>query len=286
MLSQIHNGYDSLTDTEKRIASAVLSAPHEVIKMTVKALAQRSGTVPSAVMRFCKSIGADGFSDFKIRLSAELGGKASDLLPVGKGDAPQQVFARVFASGMHTLKDTLAMIDFAQAEKVAQLLRKANRVVFFGVGTSSVLAMDAQYRFAALGIATSACTDILFMNVTAANLRPGDAAVCISHSGSTRATVDAMRRARKAGADTIAISSFAHSPLARESDYRLIAFSDDKNYPVEAVSARIAHLCILDGLMMSLASAGYETLEKHLRERNEVLKEIRYPRKPGKGHRE
>jgi len=233
------------------------------------------------VVRFCKSIGATGFSDFKICLSAELGGKvsATGMLPIGEGDDPQQVFRKVFASGINTLEDTLSMIDFSQAEAIVRLLQQATRVVFFGVGTSSVIATDAQYRFAQLGIATSACTDILFMNVTAANLKAGDVAVCISHSGSTKATVDAMRRAKKSGADTIAISSFAHSSLAKESNYKLIAFSDDKNYPVEAVSARIAHMCIIDALMMSLASQNYETLKKHIEERNEVLKEIRYTSK-------
>ncbi|MBQ3085143.1 MAG: MurR/RpiR family transcriptional regulator [Clostridia bacterium] len=281
MLSRIHNCYDSLTDTEKKIADTILSSPKDAVKMTVKELAEHSGTVPSAVVRFCKSIGTTGFSDFKICLSAGLGKKASaaEMLPVGEGDEPKQVFSKVFASGINTLRDTLSMIDFSQTETIVRLLQKATRVVFFGVGTSSVIAMDAQYRFAQLGIATSACTDILFMNVTAANLKAGDVAVCISHSGSTKATVDAMRRAKKAGADTVAISSFAHSRLAMESDYHLIAFSDDKNYPVEAVSARIAHICILDALMMSLASQNYETLQKHIAERNEVLKEIRYTSK-------
>ena len=198
------------------------------------------------------------------------------MLPVGEGDEPKQVFSKVFASGINTLQDTLSMIDFSQTETIVRLLQKATRIVFFGVGTSSVIATDAQYRFAQLGIATSACTDILFMNVTAANLKAGDVAVCISHSGNTKATVDAMRRAKKAGAATISVSSFAHSRLAKESDYKLIAFSDDKNYPVEAVSARIAHICILDALMMSLASQNYETLQKHIGERNEVLKEMRY----------
>jgi len=281
MISRIHNCYDSLTDTEKKIADTVFSSPKDAVKMTVKELAERSGTVPSAVVRFCKSIGATGFSDFKICLSAELGGKvsATGMLPIGEGDDPQQVFRKVFASGINTLEDTLSMIDFSQAEAIVRLLQQATRVVFFGVGTSSVIATDAQYRFAQLGIATSACTDILFMNVTAANLKAGDVAVCISHSGSTKATVDAMRRAKKSGADTIAISSFAHSSLAKESNYKLIAFSDDKNYPVEAVSARIAHMCIIDALMMSLASQNYETLKKHIEERNEVLKEIRYTSK-------
>ena len=60
MLSEIHNRYDQLTDTERKIADTILSAPQDAVKMTVKELAQRSGTVPSAVVRFCKSLGYRG----------------------------------------------------------------------------------------------------------------------------------------------------------------------------------------------------------------------------------
>lgn len=278
MLSIIHNHYHHLTETEKKIADTVLSAPQEAIRMTVQELAQHSNTAPSAVIRFCKSIGSSGFSDFKISLSKELGQKKSDsqLLPVCRDDTPAQVFDKVFASGVHTLQDTLAMMDLQQVEQILHRLQTATRVVFFGVGTSSVIATDAQYRFAQLGLSTAACTDILFMNVTAANLTEGDVAIGVSHSGTTKATVDALRRAKKAGACTVAITSFAHSLLAKESDHHIIAFSDEKNYPVEAVSARIAHMCILDALMMSLATKNYSHLDKYISERNEVLREIRY----------
>lgn len=278
MISQIHNCYQKLTETEKKIADAVLRSPEAAVRMNIKELSTVSGTVPSAIVRFCKSIGASGFSDFKLQLSADLGGKdyPAELLPVKATDSHQQIFGKVFASGIHTLKDTLSKVDGKAIESIIGVLKAASRVVFFGVGTSSVIAVDAQYRFAQLGIPTSACTDILFMNVTAANLKSGDVAVGISHSGDTRATVDTMRRAKKAGAVTIAISSFDGSCLARECDYKIIAFSDSENYPVEAVSARIAHMCIVDALMMSLAVENYGELDAHISERNEVLKEIRY----------
>lgn len=280
MIATIHNCYDNLTDTEKKIAEFVLLYPKDVVKMTVKELAEHSETVPSAVVRFCKSIGTKGYADFKIGLSVELGSKISnEQMPVCDGDASKQVFNKVFSSSINTLNDTFSMIDFSKIEYILQELQQATRIVFFGVGTSSVIAIDAQYRFAQLGIATSACTDILFMNVTAANLRKGDLAVGISHSGNTKATVDALRRAKKAGAVTVAISSFAHSRLAQESDYSIIAFSDEKNYPVEAVSARVAHMCIIDALMMSLATRNYSDLQEHIDERNEVLKEMRYKNK-------
>lgn len=284
MISKIHNCYPKLTDTEKKIADAILRCPNDVVHMSIKQLSAVSGAVPSAVIRFCKSVGVSGFSELKLRLSSDLGGKAHplELLPVRESDTSRQVFRKVFASGIHTLEDTVSKMDATQIDVIVHTLQNAARIVFFGVGTSSVIAVDAQYRFAQLGIPTSACTDILFMNVTAANLKNGDVAVGISHSGDTKATVDALRRAKKAGATTIAISSFEQSCLARECDHKIIAFSDSENYPVEAVSARIAHMCIVDALMMSLAVRNYGELHEHISERNEVLKEIRYKSKKEK----
>ena len=274
MISKIHNCYRTLTATEKKLADTVLRCPEEVVNMTVQELAQCSGTVPSAVIRFCKSIGAKGFTDLKIRLSAQIG--AGKALPAAENGSFRHIFHNVFRSGSRTLEDTFRMLDFEEVDGICQLLKNANRIVFFGVGTSSVIAIDAQYRLAQLGKATAACTDSLFMNVTAANLEPRDVAVGISHSGNTKATVDALRRAKNAGAATVAITSFAHSHLARECEKRLIVFSDEKNYPVEAVSARMAHMCIIDALMLCLASLDPAAMEKHIAERNSVLQSLRY----------
>lgn len=274
MISKIHNCYRTLTPAEKKIADTVLRCPEEVVNMTVQELANCSGTVPSAIIRFCKSIGAKGFTDLKIQLSVRLG--AGKVLPIEEDGSFRQIFHNVFRSGSRTLEDTYGMLDFAEVEDICQLLKNAQRIVFFGVGTSSVIAIDAQYRLAQLGKATSACTDSLFMNVTAANLGAQDVAVGISHSGNTKATVDALRRAKNAGAATVAITSFAHSHLSRECQKRLVVFSDEKNYPVEAVSARMAHMCIIDALMLCLASLDPVAMEKHISERNSVLQSLRY----------
>lgn len=281
MISTIRNAYDFLTEAERRIADVVLDHPLAVVKMNVKEVAAEARTAPSAVIRFCKAIGVDGFSELKNGIVTELAKRTQteSLLPVNENDSVQDIFGKVFQSGIRTLQDTLGKMDFEEIEKIARLFTKANRVVFFGVGTSSVIAIDAHYRFAQLGISSSYCSDILFMNVTAANLAKGDVAVCISHSGRTKTTVDALRRAKKAGAVTVAISSYEHSLLVKESDYSVVAFSDDKNYPVEAVSAGVAHICIIDAFMMSIAGLNYKKLPEYMAQRNDVLRDMRYDKK-------
>jgi DNA-binding MurR/RpiR family transcriptional regulator len=141
---------------------------------------------------------------------------------------------------------------------------------------SSVIAIDASYRFSQFGFQAYAYTDVLFMNVMASNMTCDDVAIGISHSGTTKVVVDAMRHAKNTGAVTIAISSFAKSILCNENDYKISVYADEKNYPVEAVSARMAHMCIIDALMMTLATMKFDDFSKYILIRNRILDEIRY----------
>ncbi len=278
ILAKIHNKYHSLTETEKKIADYVLNNPLQVTTLTAKELAACCDTVQSAVIRFCKSIEVSGFAELKLILAREstVEETAETLPAFNRSDDTETIFQKVFASGIRTLKDSLAMLNFARIEEIVDLLSNARNVYIFGVGTSSTVATDAGYRFAQFGIPAHACTDQLFMNVLAGNMKPGDIAFGISHSGQTKAVVDALRRAKYAGASTIAITSFADSLLSQESDLTISVYADEKNYPVEAVSARVAHICVIDALMMALGTKRGDDFEKHIAVRNEALKDIRY----------
>ena len=280
IIATIHNKYKGLTVTEQKIASFVLENPSETVRLTAKELAERCDSAPSAVIRFCKSLNVDGFSEFKIMLASEIGDSAkqdvSKLPSFSSSDSVDKVFEKVFTSGMNTLKDTLKMIDMQNAERIAKVMKSANHMFLFGVGTSSVIVVDAQYRFSQLGLNVTGCTDALFMNVTAINMKEGDVAIGISHSGRTKAVVDALARAKESGATTVAITSFENAPLARNADYSVCVFADEENYPVEAVSARMAHMCLIDAFTMTLATMEYDEFEKHVTGRNRILEEIRY----------
>ena len=113
------------------------------------------------------------------------------------------------------------------------------------------------------------------MPVAAMNMKKGELAIAISHSGRTQATLQALQLAKGQGAVTAAITSYRTSPLAQTADYSLTAYPDDINYPVEAVSARLAHICILDAIAVILTLRQGEEAAAHLRTRTEILERIR-----------
>lgn len=278
--SQIKRLYCNLTSAERKVATYVIESPQEITGLTVHQLAEKCEVAASAVIRFCKSIQLQGFSELKIELARELGSqkeeKKNALPSVEYESGTEGVIRKVFNAGMYTLQDTLDKLDFAKVEQMSEVLVRAKHIFLFGIGTSSTVVTDAQYRLSQLGLWATACTDILLMGVTASNLEEGDVVLAISHSGRTKAVVDAVRLAKKRGATVIAITSFTDSILYRESDVAATVFADEATYPVEAVSARVAHICLVDSLAMLLAAHNYDSFADHIKSRNDVLEGIRY----------
>ncbi|MFD0566411.1 SIS domain-containing protein [Kitasatospora saccharophila] len=86
----------------------------------------------------------------------------------------------------------------------------------------------------------------------------------MSHTGATRSTVDAARRARTAGARVVALTSYARSPLSETSDHVLVAGGQDLVFGLETSASRIAHLATVDALAQTLMALRPDTARTHL----------------------
>lgn len=184
--SEIHKNYSNLTAAERKIADYIIMEPRKVIGMTVYALADACYVAPSAVVRFCKAVGLKGFSELKIGLAREFRDESNEnSIPIQARNADIPVTVRkVFHSGIKTLSDTQKLLDFDIIENMVRRLSEAKRIFIFGLGTFSIIAADAQYRLSQLGLFGVACTDVLFMNVTAVNLKHGDVVLELSRKDS------------------------------------------------------------------------------------------------------
>ncbi len=96
--------------------------------------------------------------------------------------------------------------------------------------------------------------DPMTAQLSAGLLSVNDACLAISHTGATRSTVDAARRARLHGATIVALTSYANSPLSETSTCTLVAGSQELVLGLEAVASRLAHLAVIDALTMTLLS--------------------------------
>ena len=263
----------SLRPGEQKFAELVLASPELVISSSVSEIAAIAETSTATVVRAAQKLGYKGFQALKLELGREIsaGRRAPDADTGAEG-----ILASVTAAGAQCVREAGALVSLETFERVVDLLDRAKRVLLAGVGTSAPLCQDAAYRFRAIGIAAEHCADPHVQALSCRLLGNGDLCVAISHTGSTRETLEAVHSAREAGAHTVTLTSFARSPITELSDEILLAGTRELGpRGLEAMASRLAYLALLDALVVALAERNAERSEHALKAYGDVLSEHR-----------
>ncbi len=281
MLDRITACLPSLAPAEQRVGKLVLSDPRSFARLPVSELAQRAHVSKPTVVRFCRSVGYDGLSDFKLKLV----GNISEGVPfihrsVDVDDKTSDVMVKVIDNTVAAFLKYRNDAGVAAIEKAAvamvQAYRDGKRIEFFGVGNSGIVAQDAQHKFFRLGMHAIAYSDGHMQVMSASLLGPGDCVVIISNSGRTRDLMDACDIARKHGATTIVITT-SGSPLAAAGHIHLAADHPEGYDRYSPMVSRLLHLLIIDILATSVAlRIGGDKLQPLLREMKNNLRSKRY----------
>ena len=280
MLDRIKASLPSLAPAEQRVGRLVLADPRAFAKLAITELAYRAHVSKPTVVRFCRSVGYDGLSDFKLKLA----GSVSEGVPfihrsVDVDDKVGDVLVKVIDNTVAAFLKYRNDASTPAFEKATQALLSAyntgKRLEFFGVGNSGIVAQDAQHKFFRLGIPSIAYSDGHLQVMSASLLGPGDCVVVISNSGRTRDLMDACDIARKNGATTIVIT-VTGSPLAAEGHIHLAADHPEGYDRYSPMVSRLMHLMIIDILATCVALRIGPKLQPLLKEMKNNLRSKRY----------
>jgi RpiR family carbohydrate utilization transcriptional regulator len=281
MLERIKSTLASLTPAEERVGKLLLSDPRAFGTLPVAELAERAKVSKPTVVRFCRSVGYKGLSDFKLKLAGSL----SEGVPfihrnVGEKDRSNEVLAKVIDNTVTAFLKyrndaSTATIDKA-ADAIALCLKKGKRLQFFGVGNSGIVAQDAQHKFFRLGFHTISHSDGHLQIMSASLLGPGDCLVVFSNSGRTRDLLDSCEIAKKNGATTVVVTA-SGSPLAQSGKIHLAADHPESYERFSPMVSRLLHLMIIDVLATTVAlRIGSAELQPLLRNMKQNLLKNRY----------
>ncbi len=281
MLDRIKASITSLAPAEQRVARLVLGDPRAFANLPVTELADRAHVSKPTVVRFCRSMGYDGLSDFKLKLA----GSVSEGVPFihrsvdpddKTGDVLVKVIDNTVAAFLKYRNDASTFAIERAAEALASTYQTGRRIEFYGAGNSGVVALDAQHKFFRLGVNTISYSDGHMQVMSATLLGPGDCLVVISNSGRTRDLMDACDIARRNGATTIVITATG-SPLATAGHIHLAADHPEGYDRYSPMVSRLLHLMIIDVLATTVAlRIGGEQLQPMLREMKNNLRTKRY----------
>ena len=253
ILTQIRRACSELSPAELRVAEQVLAHPRTVLNQPIVEIAKAAQVSQPTVIRFCRSLGCVGLSDFKLRLASGLTGTVPIThVQVTNDDSMVELGSKVLGNTASAILQVRSQLNREMIDRTVELLVRAQRVEFYTVAQYGGVALDAQYKFLRFGIASAAHTDPRMQMLAAGVLKPGDVAVVISSGGRLPELLEVADLARQRGATVVAITA-SQSPLARKADTVLaVDHVEDSTTQVPMVS-RILQLLMIDILSVGVA---------------------------------
>lgn len=271
-LARIRSLHAGLPPGARRIADYVLEQPDQIVRMSVTELSEATDSSEGSVINFCQKLGLSGFQQLKLSLAQEIVQPVhfihEDLEPQDDADT---VCRKIFHSGIQALRDTLTVLDPKALAKAVDILRSAKRIEIYGIGSSAPIAEDAHYRMLRIGLEAKVVIDSHIQAISASQTDPDVAVLTVSHSGATHETVTSTKLAKAAGAKTVVITNYARSPIQAHADVVLFTMARETRFRTEAMTSRIAQLCVLDALIAALALSDYDRATETLQRTFDIL---------------
>src|SRR5438067_584432 len=265
VLVRVRAGLPEFTGALRRVAEQVLGDPAAAARATIVELAERSGTSPATVTRFCRALGFEGYAELRLGIAGETGRAARQAgwsVDIGReiqpDDSLERVLHQIMAADARALSDTSALLDLKAVDQAADAIAASTRVDIYGISGSALVGAEMQLCLHRIGLAAWSWTDVHNGLASAALLGPGDVALGVSHSGQTRETIEMLAEAASGGATTIALTSFPRSPLAEVADIVLLHAMQATTFRPDALSGRHPQLLVLELLYIAVAQRTHD----------------------------
>lgn len=276
-LSLIEAHRSDLRNSEVKVANYILSYVEDVIHLSISELADAAGVSEPTVIRFCRNIGYKGFQDFKISLAQSIVPSIRNIHEaVDEFDPTPGLIQKVFQSNINAIRNSMKTIDASTFEAAVNVLANSERIIFFGCGGSGAVAMDAYHKFFRIGIPCAWFNDTHMAAMAATMMTEKQTFVVISHSGSTKDVVEALKLANASNAATIAIVSQEKSPVSKIARYIFRVEASEKYFKPEPMSSRIAQLSVIDSLCVGVSLLRKEAVLSNLTKTRKALIDKRF----------
>ena len=258
---------DQLAPAEARVAPHILSQPGDVIGQPIDAISRSCHTSKTTVVRLCKQLGYRGYKDLTVALSTCLASGGRERIvyqDIAPGDDLHTICEQVSNHNQAVITDTMKVLSEENLARVVSAIEQAARVDFYGVGTSALVALDAQQKFQRLCVDTQTNLDPHVQVVLACRLCPGDVAVFFSYSGETADILETMAEAKRAGATIVSVTRYGNSTLSRLADIPLYVAATETLIRSAAMTSRISMMHVVDLIYSAVVAQGYDRYKLYL----------------------
>ncbi|MBE6053871.1 MAG: MurR/RpiR family transcriptional regulator [Clostridium sartagoforme] len=227
-----YNRIQNLNELELSLYNYIMKNSDKVIYMRIRELANEAHVSTTTILRFCKKLDCEGFSEFKLKFKMYL----------------------EEAGGKNLADNTSMIIDFLKKAQgveyrekidlVCKQLEDASTIVFVGIGFSGILSKYAARYLSAVG-KNGVYIDDPFYPL---NFKYSENYVTIafSVSGETPTVIDHINRLKRKGSKIISITNNEDSTLAKISDINIGYYVQQDKTEDNDITTQVPALYIIE----------------------------------------
>lgn len=246
---------DSMTPLESEIASYILNNKDAVTKLKIQELADILFISKSAIHRFVKKIGFNGFNDLKVSIAKE----NADLLennsyinvnyPFQAKDNPRQIAFKLLELYEKAIKDTFEYVDLDQIKAVSQLIDSADVIDVYTHAHNSNIAENFQDKMLTIGRSVNCPSSFYNQRLTVLASDQKHVAIILSYSGKATFILPIVKKLYEKGVKVIQIGKAGGNYYSQYVTYHLsISDSENNRDRMSQFSSHIAMQYIMDVL--------------------------------------
>ena len=252
----IENSLDSMTGLEREIAHYFLNSTNIQEDLSSLQVTKQLHISQAALTRFAKKCGFKGYREFKFQYQQQTTSSEPEVPSLG-----HDLSRRVLRNYTQLRIQTEEVIDEDKLQRIATLIEDADRVYFFGIGSSGLVARDMKLRFMRLGVVCEALTDQDGFAWTTSILDKNCLVIGFSLSGQTQSIIDSLIDAKNMGAKTVLMTGQPQKVQQDFTEILAVALQSKPEF-ILRISAQFPMLLMIDLIYAFFLEINREKKEK------------------------
>ncbi|RSJ45313.1 putative HTH-type transcriptional regulator YbbH [Streptococcus gordonii] len=252
----IENSLDCMTGLEREIAHYFLNSTNIQDDLSSLQVTKQLHISQAALTRFAKKCGFKGYREFKFQYQQQTTSSEPEVPSLG-----HDLSRRVLRNYTQLRMQTEEVIDEDKLQRIATLIEDADRVYFFGIGSSGLVARDMKLRFMRLGVVCEALTDQDGFAWTTSILDKNCLVIGFSLSGQTQSIIDSLIDAKNMGAKTVLVTGQPQNVQQDFTEILAVALQSKPEF-ILRISAQFPMLLMIDLIYAFFLEINREKKEK------------------------
>jgi DNA-binding MurR/RpiR family transcriptional regulator len=224
----------SFNELETSLYNYIIQNSDKVAYMRIRELANETHVSTASILRFCRKLNCEGFSEFKVKLKMHVEENKKTIIKSSQHSVVE-FFER-------TLKGDIE----EKIKNAARFITKADHVIFIGIGSSGILAEYGARYFSSLGKFSLYIKDPHFP--IHSKLRNNSITIALSVSGENHFTVTHLNQLKQEGSKIISITNNKLSTIAKMSDLNIPYYVTEEFYEEANITTQVPVVYILESL--------------------------------------